>query len=325
MTARLKKSRPTKGPGRFTPAPLRATAEHHLAMLLASLKRLGERPLSAAMTVGVIALALAMPAALHLAVKNLQQVAGQYEDLRQLSVYLHPGTDAADAQATQAALVGRLDIAAVTLLDPDQSLAEFRAYSGFGEALDALGDNPLPWVAVVVPAPTVTGPGQLQQMAEEIEALPAVDFAQLDLEWLNRLNALLRAASRASIVLASLLAIAVLLIVGNTIRLELQTRGEEIEITRLLGATDGFVRRPFLYLGFWYGLAGGLVAVLIILLALALVTGPVQELALSYQSQYRLAGPSGAEWVVLVVAGAAIGWLGALLAVARQISGLEPD
>lgn len=303
---------------------LRAFFAHHYNSLLAGPRRLAARPLGAAMTLGVIAIALAMPAGLHLVVQNLQRLGGQQPDGRQISAYLKPGIDAQAAAALGKLLKALPEVDTVVAVDPDQSLAEFEQNARFADALNMLGENPLPWVLLVTPATSVSGSEAVAELAGRIEAEAVVDFAQVDLQWLNRLNALLDLASRASAVLALILGVAVALIVGNTIRLELQTRSEEIAITRLLGATDGFVRRPFLYLGAWYGLLGGAAAALVVSALVMITQGPVSRLAASYDSQFELSALSLVELAALVAGGALIGWLGAALAVSRQISKLDP-
>lgn len=303
-------------------ASVRAWLSHHAASFQSGPRHLAARPLGAVMTLGVIAVALAMPAGLHLAVKNLQRLGGAGADARQITLYLEVGANAVQAEALRESVAGYAGVAQVAAIDPTESLAQFEVHSGFTDALDMLGDNPLPWVLVITPEPDLDS-AAVVGLANALHQQPDVDFAQLDLQWLNRLNALLDLAGRASAVLAMILAVAVALIVGNTIRLELQSRGEEIAIARLLGATDGFVRRPFLYLGAWYGLLGGAAAIALVTAMVLAVQGPVSELAESYDSRFVLAGPGRLEIAVLVLGGAAIGWLGAALVVTRQIAALD--
>lgn len=301
-------------------AGLRAAAENHGYTLIASLGRLWSRPLASLMTVGVIAIALALPAALHLALKNLSRLSERWQVLGEISVFLQTSAGEDTARELADEIAARPDVASVRAISPAEALADFGAASGFEPALEALPANPLPWVLVVTPTPGVlAGPGPAA-LGGELESLPDVDFAQFDMEWLNRFNALLQIGRRAGVLIGVLLAFAVLLIVGNTIRLELQARRPELEISKLLGATDGFVRRPFLYLGAWYGVLGGVLAGALIAALVALAGPPLDELASAYRSDYRLLGLSPGETLALPGAGAAIGWLGSWIAVGRQLS-----
>jgi cell division transport system permease protein len=218
----------------------------------------------------------------------------------------------------------RDSVDAVRLISAEQAMAEFRASSGFGGALDKLERNPLPPVLVVTPAANARAPQQAAALLAELEALPEVDLAQLDMEWLQRLQAIMNIARRGVTAIAILLGLAVLLIVGNTIRLDIQNRREEIEVIKLVGATDGFVRRPFLYGGIWYGLLGGVLAWLLVHGALLLINRPAEQLALLYGADHRLLGPGLQGTLLLLGVGAALGLLGSWLAVGRHLSAIEP-
>ncbi len=303
---------------------LRGAIEHHGNSALGSLQRLQRRPLGSIMTAAVLAVALGLPAALFWLVSNLQKLGDAYPDAREISVFLPLSSSADSAQQLADRLSERADIKALRMLDPELELERFESRFGAAEALAALPANPLPWVLVVTPADAVSKAEQVAALADELGALDTVDSAQLDMKWLDRLNNLLQLASRAALVLAMLLSIAALLIVGNTIGLELKTRREEIAITRLLGATDGFVRRPFLYLGLWYGLAGGLLAAAVIFFGISLLEGPVNRFTGSYDSELGLVWPGPGFVLTLVGGGGLIGWLGAWLAASRQIAGLDP-
>jgi cell division transport system permease protein len=205
-----------------------------------------------------------------------------------------------------------------------EALAEFRRLSGFGEALDLLGENPLPVVLLLQPSQRASTPEGAAALADRLGKLPEVDMAQLDLEWVRRLHAMTRTAERGIWVLVTLLSLAVLLIVGNTIRLEINNRRQEIEITKLVGATNAFIRRPFLYDGLWYGILGGLIAWLLITLSLLLLQGPVADLAGLYDSQFDLAGLSLGGSLVVLGGSGLLGLAGAWLAVGRHLAAIEP-
>ena len=201
-------------------------------------------------------------------------------------------------------------------------MAEFRERSGFGEALDALDGNPLPDTLVVRPASGLAG--DVEALAAALGALPEADVVQLDTQWVARLRALLALAARAVDITTALLGVAVAIVVGNTIRLEINNRSVEIEVTKLVGGTDGFIRRPFLYLGLCYGLGGAVLAAGLIAVVLALVAAPVREVAALYGSGFDLEGLSWRESLILLGGGALLGLAGAGLATARHLRAIEP-
>jgi cell division transport system permease protein len=216
----------------------------------------------------------------------------------------------------------RADVASVALVNRDQALEEFRARSGFGEALDALEHNPLPHTLVVRPASGVAG--DVEAVAVALDALAETDIVQLDTEWVERLRGILALASRVVDVATVLLGLGVAIVVGNTIRLEIQNRSVEIEVTKLVGGTDAFIRRPFLYLGFCYGVAGAAVAAVLIAVTLLLIGSPVRDLAALYGSDFALQGLTPGEAGTLLAGGALLGLAGAALATARHLRAIEP-
>lgn len=301
-----------------------AWAAHHGHSLLSTLGRLSRAPLATAMTLGVIGVALALPAALHLAVDNVRAVSGGWDSALHVSVFMKPDAPATAAQALAGTVRARPDVHGVRVIPPDEALAEFRAQSGFGDALDALRENPLPAVLVVAPAAGITSPGQLAPLVAALEAEPAVDLVQLDTQWLQRLFAIVAIAQRAIVVVALLLGIAVAVTVGNTIRLDIQNRRQEIEVTKLIGGSDAFIRRPFLYTGFWYGVGGGLVAAVLLGVARLALEGPVARLAGLYGSSFTLAGLGLGGVLALIAAGAFLAWLGSWIAVGKHLDEIEP-
>ena len=300
--------------------------ERHLQTLLASLGRLVRAPFGTALTIGVIGIALALPASLGILVSNARALSGGWEHALDLTLYLKPSLPDHDATQLTERIASRPDVATARLVTATEGLAEFRRWSGLGPALDALKDNPLP-AAIVVRPRFVADAGDataLAGLADALRALPGVDQVQLDTEWARRFTSILDALRRVVTMLAIALAIAVLLVVGNTIRLDIDTRRVEIEVTKLVGGSDGFVRRPFLYGGFWYGLGGGLLAVLLTeAIALAL-EGPVARVASAYASSFRLAGLDATAVLVLMAGGAVLGWLGAWLSATRHLRAIEP-
>ena len=284
--------------------------------------RLAGQPFASVLTILVIATALALPAGLRVAVNNADAVSDSWQSAADFTVYLKLDVSEEAARRTARAIEERADVAGVTVIDRDAALVEFRAQSGFGEALDALEANPLPHTLVVHPASGIAG--DVEALAKAMAALPETELVQVDTAWVSRLRAMLALASRLVDFATVLLGLAVAIVVGNTIRLEINNRSVEIEVTKLVGGTDGFIRRPFLYLGLCYGLAGSFVALLVVTLGLLLLGPPVRAVAALYGSSFTLAGLSLAESGILILGGAFLGWAGAGLAAARHLRAIEP-
>lgn len=283
---------------------------------------LARQPIATLMTVLVIAIALALPAGLRVLVGNASSVVGSWDTAVDFSVYLAPGVAPERAREIAAEIERRADVEAVRLVTPDEALADFRTRSGFGEALDALGENPLPYTLVVRPASGAAG--NVEGTAAALRDIDEVELVQLDTEWVERLRALLGLAARVLDVITALLAVGVALVVGNTIRLEILNRAAEIEVIKLVGGTDAFIRRPFLYLGLLYGFAGAVGAAVLIAVVLELLAEPTAEVAALYGTDFRLAGLSAADAAILFVGGAFLGLAGAALATARHLRAIEP-
>jgi cell division transport system permease protein len=214
-------------------------------------------------------------------------------------------------------------VAAVEVRDPAAGLDELRRLEGFGEALELIGDNPLPSVLVVAPLDGADA-ARIGVLATSVAAVDGVDFVQYDLVWRQRLDAALALATRIVWVAGILLALGALLVVGNTIRLDVAARAEEIAVVQLLGGTDGFVRRPFLYAGAWYGLLAAVVAVAGAWLAFAALAAPVARLADSYGASHALLGPGFGTSAAVLAGGIVLGWIGAWAAVGRQLAQGKP-
>ncbi len=295
----------------------------HAETCTAALGRLAGQPLSTTLTILVIAITLALPAGLHIAVKNAARLSGGWESAVDFSVYLVDGTSADEARNLAAIIESRADVESVAFIDAGEALAEFKANSGFGEALDALEVNPLPHTLVV--RPSVAGNAALiELLREELENLPETDLVQLDTAWVKRFNAVLDLVRRVIGIAAIMLGAAVIIVIGNTIRLDIQNRREEIVVTKLIGASAGFIRRPFLYAGLWYGIGGGLVALAVVTVSLWLTEDAVARLAGLYSSGFRLAGLDWKESLALVGVGALLGLFGSWFAAARHMRRIEP-
>jgi cell division transport system permease protein len=276
------------------------------------------------MTAAVIGIALALPAGLFVALANVQQISGGFDSAARITLFLRASVDDSQAAGIAKQLSTQKDIAKAHAVTRAQALEEFRQLSGFGAALDALEENPLPAVIVVQPADAGT-PESVEALLERLRLMPQVELAQLDMQWVKRLYALLALGQRGILLIAALLGLSVLLIVGNTIRLDIQNHREEIEVTKLIGATDAFVRRPFLYSGFWYGLGGGLIAWLLVDGALSLLRGPVQQLAGLYGSGFTLSTLGAGSTLQLLALSTALGLLGSWLAVGRHLDAIQPS
>jgi cell division transport system permease protein len=296
----------------------------HAQTLVGSLGRIVQHPLATVMTVGVIAVALALPLFLDVLLQNTRAATANWNQTFDLSVYLNKKAGGARAQGLAKQLRAREDVAAVRLITAEQALADFRAASGFGKALDALTDNPLPNTLVVTPTLAASTPEGMSALRIAVAAMPDVDTVQLDTEWVQRLNAILDLLRRVVWLTGALLGLGVVLVVGNTIRLDILNRRAEIEVMKLVGATDGFARRPFLYSGIWYGLGGGLGAVGVVVLAVTVLVRPVEHLAGLYGSQFQLRGLGWLSAVRLLCAAIGLGWLGSWLAATRHIRAVEP-
>ncbi len=298
--------------------------ERHAQALLGSLGRLARQPLATLLTVLVIGIALALPAALYLAVANMRSVTRGLDDTVQLSVYFRLSTTEAEAKKAAAAIAARHGIAETKLVSPDEGLAEFQKLSGIGDALKALPDNPLPWLLQVRPAPPQDSAAAVESLAAELRKMDGVDLVEADTAWVRRLHAIEDTMQQLVLLVAAVLAAGVLAVVGNTIRLEINGRRAEIEVTKLVGGSNAFVRRPFLYSGLWQGLAGGLLAAGLVTIGLIVLEPFIARLAAAYGSSFALQGLSITEWPVVVGSGAALGFLGAWLAAAYHLRRIEP-
>jgi len=303
--------------------PLSFWISSHVSTAIGALGRLARQPFSSLMIILVIAVTLALPAAINLVVKNARTVSGSWDNALDFSVFLEPQVSLSEAE-TLARLIGqRADIETVELITADDALAEFKRQSGFAEALDQLPDNPLPHTLVVRPSASNTS-ASLILLQEEIGNLPESDYVQVDTEWVQRFHAILDIVRQAIAIGAALLGVAIVVIIANTIRLDIENRREEIEVTKLIGATNGFVRRPFLWTGFWYGLLGGLMALALVQYGLYLLEGPVARLSGLYQSNIAVVSLDLGEGAVIIGIGVFLGLFASWFTAARHMRRIEP-
>jgi cell division transport system permease protein len=292
--------------------------DHHVYSFVASLGRVLRKPWATLLTVGVMAVALALPLGLWLVLGNVERFSGSVQQSREISVFLKQDVAAARATALADVLRARRNVGAVELRTPEQGLQSLRDKGVPATAIDAAGDNPLPYVLVVTPA------GDEALLAAGLAQLPEAELVQHDTQWRERLDRWLRFGGRVAWVLAFLLGLGALLVVGNTVRLDIQSRREEIGVLQLLGATDGFIRRPFLYLGAWYGVGAGAIALALLAAAGNALRAPLAELAASYGSRFQLTGFTPAVALAVLAGASVLGWLGAGLVTGHYLRQTRP-
>jgi cell division transport system permease protein len=290
----------------------------HAWCLRDSLRQLARRPFGTALTIVVMGLALALPLAFYLLLVNVQHLATALGDSQSVNVFLKTDVAADGVEKLATTLRARADVGTVTVRTPQQGIDELAAMQGFGDAIKSLPDNPLPFVLLIEPR-AGSDRGQVEKMVAAVRAMPGVDLVQDNGQWRARLDALIAVGQRVTLLLAVLLGAAAVLVIGNTVRLDIRSRANEIIVQQLIGASAGFVRRPYLYEGAWYGLAAGLVAVLLVLLLEVALAAPVRELVASYTGRLHFGGLSWATlcvgWAIAIV----LGWLGALIASSRHL------
>jgi len=297
---------------------------HHKLMAVDSLQRLMAAPASSLMTWVVLAIALALPMTLYVSLENVKQLSRSWDQTSQISVYLKKGVLPRFAEEMTTDINSWPEVGSAQYISPDQALREFSASTGLSDVIFGLDDNPLPGVISVVPVISNQDENALEALQQKLQSQKHVDSVQLDLMWVKRLYQFMDLGQRLVWALAALLGLAVLLIIGNTIRLAIENRRDEIRVVKLVGGTDAFVRRPFLYTGVWFGLGGGLIAWLLLNIGLFWLSGPVEQLISLYGSDFTLKGLGFSDSLLLIFDGVILGWLGAWLAVSRHISSIEP-
>ncbi len=305
-----------------TTSKLKSLWQSHSAIAVQSVRKLLGEPAASAMTVAVIGIALLLPTTLFVAMNNVQILSEGVSESSRITLYLADTLSEAEGRTLSEELLARPDINTGAYISPAQAAEEFREYSGLGDVLSELEENPLP--AVIVLSPQDIDEASGAELLAELNGLAGVESAQLDLEWIARLQRFLDLAQRMSTALMLILALAVLFVVGNTIRLAIESRRAEIVVVKLVGGTDSYVARPFLYTGFWYGLGGGLLAWLLLSLIMLALTGPLDALLALYDNQHTVHGLSLLPGLTLLAGSALLGWLGAWISVRQHLSAIEP-
>jgi len=288
------------------------------------IKEIFDNPFANFMTVLVIAIALALPAGLQILLDNGKNLSQSWDGASRISLYLKIDLNGNQIKGLADEIRQNLAVEKVDVILPDKALEDFSARSGFADAISQLDSNPLPPTLIIQPNDGHTSPTASEKLLAQFLKLPEVEQAQLDLDWVRKLYALLQLAEKAASALGMALGLAVLLIVGNTIRLSVQNRREEIEVVKLVGATDAFIRRPFLYTGFWYGLLAGILCWIILEISLIWLQKPVADLAGLYQSQFAISGLNFIQSLQLIGISCGLGLLGSWLSVGRHIRNIEP-
>jgi len=305
--------------GRFTAGILR-----HLQQAVGSLGDLWRTPFTSVMTVLVLGISLTLPATLHLFVKNTQTVTEQWNSASEITLFLKLSTSDKAAQN----LVQRVhlypEVANVIYISADQALAEFKVSSGFGQALEYLDENPLPATLLVTPTKRFSQVQAARELLLKLEQERGVEQGKLDLEWLTRLEAMAALIEDVVVGIGILLCLSVVLIIGNTIRLAILNQKDAIAVMKLVGATDNFIQRPFLYAGVWYGILGGVVASICVAILASYLSGALSKLTDLYQSQFVLVGLSFYELVILQLMAVCLGLLGSFISVRQHIRAIEP-
>jgi cell division transport system permease protein len=296
----------------------------HLRQALGSLGELWRSRVSSIMTIGVLGLSITLPSTLYVMVKNAENISSGWQQASEISLFLKQDISPADVNQLLTRIQLWPEINTIHYIPASDALEEFKQLSGFGDAIAYLDKNPLPNVVLVIPTERHAGPTAARQLLEKLRKEREVDIGKLDIEWLERLHALLSVAQELVTVIAVLLFLAVVLIIGNTIRLNILNKKDEILVMKLVGATDAFIQRPFLYTGFWYGLLGGLLAWFAVILLLWWMSSSIEVVSELYQKNFNVTGIDGNTLLIMLGLSVFLGLSGSLLSVKRYVSEIEP-
>lgn len=294
----------------------------HVQVMAGSLGRLFKQPIPSLLTATVIGIALALPTSLYLLVDNARDLVSEWQSQGEIWLYMKPNVSDLRASQIAAELEARTDVASTRLITREQAKALFIEHSNLGSAMDLLSSNPLP--SAIVLTPTELNPAVVDGILWHVREMPQVDLAKTDREWIERLQALIDLAYTAVWIIVIAICFGVVIIVGNTIRLDIENHRQEIIVTKLVGGTDGFVRRPFLYVGYWYGVAGGFIALFMVGIAVAFLQRPFNHVLGLFESSYQLAWLSLNDCLMLLIAGAIFGWVGSWVGVSKHLRDIEP-
>lgn len=302
----------------------RRYAAYHAQAASASLKNLSKKPIATLMTMIVIAITLTLPSLFWIFSTNLKQLTLNWQQGGHISLYLKPGLPITEQSAALDAVRQTPGVGHASLVSPEEGLEELQSQEGMHDVMRYLAENPLPAVIQVIPALSTDDPLKLDQLFQQVKIVPQVEQAKLDMDWIKRLHAFLGLTTSIAHGLMALLACAVVFIIGNTLRLALHNRSEEIQVLKLIGASDTYILRPFLYTGIWYGLVGALLAILFVNVFLMSLTVAANKLASVYQMHAPSIGFSGLQMMALLLFATWLGFLGARLSVKKQLRVIEP-
>ncbi|MEQ1545390.1 permease-like cell division protein FtsX [Methyloglobulus sp.] len=314
----------TRAGGSFTDR-LKAYRDQHAQALFSSLGRLFSTPFTSTMTIGVLAIAISLASGFYLVVVNLQQLTSGLEASNQISLFLRDEISDAHAKQYADSIRKNPNVKDVKLITKKQAMQEFRGFSGFGEAIDVLEKNPLPIVIQVLPKDALVDKQSLTKLFEDFKQSTEVDFAQMDLAWVARLQSIVSTAQLGALLLTVVLGLAVFFIAGNTIRLEIHNRREEVIIAKLVGATNGFIQRPFLYTGFWIGFLSGVAAWFIVTVMMLILRQSVENLSGLYEGAFHLLFFSYEETLILLAISSLLAVFGSWLVLHIQVKQLRPE
>ena len=291
----------------------------HAHALFSSLGKLLKTPLTSVMTIVVLAIAIALASGFYVLLGNAEQLTGNLEASNQISLFLKKNISDLEGRKLADKIKESPDVKMVELITQEQALAEFRDYSGFGKALNALDNNPLPTVIQVLPKNTLEDAEEVQRLTDELGRLNEVDVAQMDMQWVRRLQSMMNLARHGVVLLSFVLSFAVLFIMGNTIRLELEDRRDEVLIAKLVGATYAFIQRPFLYTGFWFGFFAGATAWLIVTGIMLILKSPMEHLSELYDNNYHVLFLNFSESLLLLFISSLLGVMGSWMVLRYQL------
>lgn len=297
----------------------------NLRQIITSIGEIWRTPVASAMTIAVMGLSLTLPATLHIIVKNVQSINLEWDSAAEISLFLNEGLSQQQVASAMRRIQAYDEVEKLTYISKEDAVKEFKKESGFGQALDYLEQNPLPASFIITPVKKHRQAEDAKQLLLKLEREREIDFGKLDIDWLTRLNAIVTMLEEAVITVAVLLMVSVVLIIGNTIRLSIISRREEIEVMKLVGATEGFIQRPFVYTGVWYGIMGGFVAFIVVSFVIWWMQSALGDISGLYMTDFEIEGLTFSEFGLLMLLASGLGFSGAFWSVHRHIKEIEPD
>ena len=298
---------------------------NNIRQIVTSLGEIWRTPVASSMTILVMGLSLTLPATLHVIVKNVQSINLEWDSASEISLFLKDNLTEQQIASAIRRISAYDEVDELRYISKADAIEEFKQLSGFGEALSYLESNPLPASFIIKPTSHYRQAESAKNLLLKLEKEREVDFGKLDIDWLTRLNAIVSMLQESVITVALLLLVSVVLIIGNTIRLSIISRREEIEVMKLVGATEGFIQRPFVYTGIWYGLMGGFVAFIVVTLVTWWMQAALVDISGLYMADFEIQGLSLSEFGILMLVAALLGFSGAYWSVHRHVKEIEPS